>query len=1443
VTYSSEVLADSPGLFLRLGEASGSTAEDDSGNNRDGSYVASPTLGVTGALTADANTAVTLNGTTQYVEIANAAWQNTSTLTLEAWIKTTTAANSARSVWDRDSSTAAQRVFNFNVAQSGGKLRFTRLYNAAGTGVFDSVTSVQDVNDGVWHHVAVTYDGTTAVLYIDGVVDKTATMSGGIRSTSTTPLRVGAKSTTTPSEFLPGSLDEAAYYTTALSAERIARHYLAGIAHALVAYPDEVAADSALAYYRLGDAGGDVSVATSSTNFAADPASKAFDGSAATWWTTNAVSTGWLRAELASAAVLTAYAIRRRDDIPNRNPNTWTFEGSNDGSSWTTLDTQTGITWPTAGETKDFTFANSTSYLYYRLNVTANNGDTYMGLAELVLRKAIDSSGSSRHGIHVGPSAVPATSLLTSDAQQATTFGSTSRTEVPHGTWMDVGTPTFEALAVCPSVGTVRIIAARDIGSGDRRFQFRISATGKLEVVLWTTVTSALTIAGATTLTPGQTYHLAATVDGTNVKLYVNGAADVTTAHAGTLLTTGTTGLALGANTGSNSFNFNGTLDEFAFYGTALSRERVVAHYLSGVYGADGPPGTTINGGLAEEADAALAGTTVAGALVAGGLASESDIALAGSVLSGEVVAGGLSTETDAGMAGSLTAGAVVAGGQALETDTALAGFVALAQFVAGGLALEVDQARPGTTIQPAQTNLGDGNGDDGDAYAVFTWDPPVVEPPVPFIFRDEIAAHAYTGVDTTGRPGLVGLTTKTRTRRWTRILVAGRDVTFLNGIATPEPTYSLISPLLYGSGSIAFPQYPAWLYGTAAIPAWIKPGAPVVIQRINEDLEVTGISYRGFLLDVNVSGRDLTFGLSGEASGRAALDDIPPRIFRKRNSLEFWWEGLIRDLHLPVGNSTTTGIVLQNRGGMDMLTYANELSANGAKRGGAVYTCMPNMDGEYRVVQKDKTTIDATVYFDDAHTKPDLRRDPAEEPNKIYATAVAPSGRRIRFADYPVLAVQKPLPYPMNDGSAFGIGTTDADTDTGGGVTAMLARLVWTGYLDPDDRPGGFDSDVADAIEDLQDEAGLAQTGNMNENTWDALYDIGISGPSIGGAQIRPAVQRSKVRRYNRTGSGQVLGPNPDYDPTVLPVAATKDYGTGNTKNQVLGMARADLHEAEASNWVGTIVFNTGGLILGEHAPGTAIGTVMDARQLKPGMNIWAPLFDGGTLFHVSGCEVGQTSDGRPLVTAQVDTRFRDTMAVAEIIDRNRESRISPARNWTRNYRSSGKVNDVVSEWDDVGGLLPGDVQLQGGRWNKIGMVAGQEGTISSLRIRLADEECESVVGVFGRDIEEEKLNRRIGNPLTPEGRAQWQDQGILEDLDEKHFLLYVAGSDEQPCGYWPKAKTDAGASLTGIHKDDAGFRYFAFDDASVWLMIFPTQDCTLRGGRLFRNQLESGS
>src|SRR5260370_36700308 len=71
--YSSVVLAKGPIGYWRLGEATGPTAFDASGNGYDGTYFGNPAFGQPGAITNDPDTAIGLNGfdSGDFVEVAD----------------------------------------------------------------------------------------------------------------------------------------------------------------------------------------------------------------------------------------------------------------------------------------------------------------------------------------------------------------------------------------------------------------------------------------------------------------------------------------------------------------------------------------------------------------------------------------------------------------------------------------------------------------------------------------------------------------------------------------------------------------------------------------------------------------------------------------------------------------------------------------------------------------------------------------------------------------------------------------------------------------------------------------------------------------------------------------------------------------------------------------------------------------------------------------------------------------------------------------------------------------------------------------------------------------------------------------------------------------------------------------------------------------------------
>lgn len=90
---------------------------------------------------------------------------------------------------------------------------------------------------------------------------------------------------------------------------------------------------------------------------------------------------GWIQFQASSPYVVTRYAITSANDAAERDPLNWTLQGSSNGSSWTTLNTQSNQDFPSRFRRREFTFTNTTAYSYYRLQMTNNSG-TILQLAE-----------------------------------------------------------------------------------------------------------------------------------------------------------------------------------------------------------------------------------------------------------------------------------------------------------------------------------------------------------------------------------------------------------------------------------------------------------------------------------------------------------------------------------------------------------------------------------------------------------------------------------------------------------------------------------------------------------------------------------------------------------------------------------------------------------------------------------------------------------------------------------------------------------------------------------------------------------------------------------------------------------------------------------------------------------------------------------------------------
>jgi hypothetical protein len=201
----------------------------------DGTYIGSPTLGVSGAVTGG-NTAVGFNGASQYVTgttLGNIGSSLGSGMTVEAWVKKTNAASRNCIAGTINAGISTFFEFVHNSASDGTFLADSlRLAIRGSDGLTRSgATSSVGLNDGNWHHVVAILNPSSLALYIDGAAK---TVSSGVSSTPATftnfdfPVGIGARNVrgTFDSLFL-GTLDEVAIYNYALSSARILKHYQA----------------------------------------------------------------------------------------------------------------------------------------------------------------------------------------------------------------------------------------------------------------------------------------------------------------------------------------------------------------------------------------------------------------------------------------------------------------------------------------------------------------------------------------------------------------------------------------------------------------------------------------------------------------------------------------------------------------------------------------------------------------------------------------------------------------------------------------------------------------------------------------------------------------------------------------------------------------------------------------------------------------------------------------------------------------------------------------------------------------------------------------------------------------------------------------------------------------------------------------------------------------
>lgn len=687
------------------------------------------------------------------------------------------------------------------------------------------------------------------------------------------------------------------------------------------------------------------------------------------------------------------------------------------------------------------------------------------------------------------------------------------------------------------------------------------------------------------------------------------------------------------------------------------------------------------------------------------------------------------------------------------------------------------------------------------------------------------------------------------------RLYIDGRDVTRFRGVESLWQTYELQDPLDYGPASFRFPQINDLEIRSDEddLPTelkWMRQRARVRLVPIIGGVRQAPI-YRGFVDTVAATEGMVELSVAGEATGRLALTLRAAQMFRVRRDVGTLVFEIMRDTHLRFTprRGPETGVVLDVRGSWeDRLSHLYGLLADAHKLDGTTYTVRRHATKDaYEMVEQDTTTVHYTLFAGTQGVRLSLSDNLSEKPNTFYGNGIARDGHKWGNGRVPAVFPDAP-PYPMAGGATFGEGTTNGDTLTGEGISVLHSRLIALGVMERGAGSGVYDDETADAVELVQDAAGLPETGEVNPATWDAIYDVTDTGLySIRGAQFLPLAQNKAVREWDRIGSGAIWRKNPDYDPEAIPVERFVAHGNIQ-KRRARRWSRRQINISAGKNCQGTISLVNADLFEGDQDENTANETNLLSRFLiKAGRNVKVMGWDGEfTLFRIVGVRV---SSGGQQVDLMVDTQMRDRRTVGEIVARNRESRRNRGRDWKDQHRTSAAVHDAITGWFEQGGILGQDLSAAANTWTVFPLVGGQEGTVAKFDLTV--DTSAYAVAVFGEKVTPQWLRTHIGNPFTKDadGNTVWLTSTQTDKLFNQRTLLYATGTTEEPCGYWPKRHTKedqsglTSAPITGRHVDDGGFPYRCYDSPLLWVAVYPLQAGTIKAGRIMWQQIEEGT
>ena len=150
------------------------------------------------------------DGSVDYLDAGDVLDLNTS-FTISSWVKREN--GNSTIVSKRDDSFTSGYDFGINAS---GNAEMTWINGGSQT-----ITSSVVIPTNQWHHLAVTFNGTTARMYIDGVEDTTASLNGPVANTESFIIAAADGDEVNTTSFFQGNIDEVRVWDVALTEDQL----------------------------------------------------------------------------------------------------------------------------------------------------------------------------------------------------------------------------------------------------------------------------------------------------------------------------------------------------------------------------------------------------------------------------------------------------------------------------------------------------------------------------------------------------------------------------------------------------------------------------------------------------------------------------------------------------------------------------------------------------------------------------------------------------------------------------------------------------------------------------------------------------------------------------------------------------------------------------------------------------------------------------------------------------------------------------------------------------------------------------------------------------------------------------------------------------------------------------------------------------------------------